>query len=93
MLSLATNVPEIDRVDTRSTLTFCTTPEDTTMGMLPPPCWIEESSCSIRNVTVGLHTIENYARKRGMEAIAMADWPKGAAFFLGTGLTGRKGEH
>lgn len=53
----------------------------------------EKAGGSIRNVTVGLHTIEQFARKRSMDAVAMADWPKGAAFFLGSGLTGRRGEH
>lgn len=46
---------------------------------------------SIRNVTVGLAKIEQFARKRGMANVALADWPKGEAFFLGTGLTGERG--
>lgn len=53
----------------------------------------ERAGGSIRNVTVGLSKIEQFARKRGMPQIGLEDWPKGEAFFLGTGLTGQKGAH
>lgn len=46
---------------------------------------------SIRNVTVGLAKIEQFASKKNMARIELADWPKGEAFFLGTGLTGQRG--
>ncbi len=51
----------------------------------------ERAGGSIRNVTVGLAKIEQFARKKGMARIELADWPKGEAFFLGTGLTGQRG--
>lgn len=51
----------------------------------------ERAGGSVRNVTVGLAKIEQQARKRGLAQIALADWPKGEAFFLGTGLTGQRG--
>lgn len=51
----------------------------------------ERAGGSIRLVSVGLAKVEQYATKRGMKHIALADWPKGEAFFLGTGLTGKRG--
>ena len=46
---------------------------------------------SIRLVTVGLARVEQYAVKRGLKQIALADWPKGEAFFLGDGMPGKRG--
>lgn len=51
----------------------------------------ERAGGSIRNVTVGLAKIEQFARKKNLQRIELADWPKGEAFFLGTGLTGQRG--
>jgi len=37
----------------------------------------------VRRLMVGLGQIEAYARRRGMAEINLADWPKGADFFMG----------
>lgn len=38
---------------------------------------------SVRNIVVGLGKIEQFARSRGSNKLALADWPRGADFFLG----------
>lgn len=40
---------------------------------------------SMRNIVVGLGKIEQYARSRSTGKVALADWPRGADFFLGAG--------
>lgn len=40
---------------------------------------------SVRNIVVGLGKIEQHARARGTGKVALADWPRGADFFLGAG--------
>lgn len=41
------------------------------------------SGAEIRRMVVGLAHIEGHARRRGLQAMTLADWPKGADFFLG----------
>lgn len=41
------------------------------------------AGAEVRRVTVGIGQIEYYARSRGMNEIALADWPKGRGFFIG----------
>lgn len=53
----------------------------------------ERAGGSIRNVSVGLAKIEQFARKKNMQRVELADWPRGEGFFLGTGLTGQQGAH
>jgi DNA transposition AAA+ family ATPase len=38
---------------------------------------------SVRNIVVGLGRIEQFARSRGVPAVALVDWPRGQDFFLG----------
>lgn len=38
---------------------------------------------SVRNLVVGLGKIEQFARSRSAGKVALADWPRGADFFLG----------
>lgn len=38
---------------------------------------------SVRNLVVGLGKIEQFARSRSASKVALADWPRGADFFLG----------
>lgn len=42
-----------------------------------------QSGAEARRLVVGLSNIEGYARSRGMDTIALADWPKGRSYFLG----------
>jgi len=42
------------------------------------------SGAEIRRLVVGLSHIEGHARRRGLQSMALDDWPKGADFFLGT---------
>lgn len=43
----------------------------------------ETTRGSVRLIVVGLNRVEGYARARGMNAIALKDWPAQADFFLG----------
>lgn len=43
----------------------------------------DDAGAEIRRLLVGLNQIEGYARVRGLDAIALADWPEGRSFFLG----------
>ncbi len=41
------------------------------------------AGAEVRRLVVGLGQIEHYARSRGRDVMALADWPKGRSFFLG----------
>ena len=46
-----------------------------------------EGGAEIRRLVVGLGQIEYHARNRGLDRIALADWPEGRDFFLGQAAT------
>ncbi len=47
------------------------------------PARQRDGGAEIRRLVIGLSNIEGYALRRGLEAMQLADWPKGRDFFLG----------
>lgn len=42
-----------------------------------------DGGAEIRRLVVGLHNIESHGKRRGLDRMALADWPKGRDYFLG----------